>query len=104
LESRSTVFITFIELAFNAGWQELPRSEWETFMDSRVMGTFLPEGWMLFRALRGAELQLVEPESTRKWMEFKDGALVAVGFQMIRYYDKDFESELSVDEKKQMGK
>lgn len=102
MQSRGTVLISFIELVFDANWIEVPKREWEHNLDTRRMGYYLGEGWMLFRAEHAAELRLVEPEATKKWMQFKPRALVAVGYQTIRYEDSDFDHELTVDEDEQL--
>ena len=102
MQSRGTVLISFIELVFDTNWIEVPNREWEHNLDTRRMGYYLGEGWMLFRAERTAELRLVEPEATKKWMHFKPKALVAVGYQTIRYEDSDFDREITVEEDEQL--
>jgi hypothetical protein len=47
---------------------------------------------------------VLEPEVIRKEMAFKEKAILAVTTGMIRYWDKDFDYELTVDEKKAYGK
>jgi hypothetical protein len=101
MQNRGTVFISFIELVFDANWTEVPNKEWEYSLDTRRMSYFLGQGWALSRAEQAAELQLVEPEATRRWMRFKPKAIVAVGYRIIRYQDSDFDHELTVDENEQ---
>jgi hypothetical protein len=102
MQSRGTVLVSFIELVFDTNWIEVPKREWEHNLDTRRMGYYLGEGWMLFRAERAAELRLVEPGATKKSMQFKPKALVAVGYQTIRYEDADFDHELIVNEDEQL--
>jgi hypothetical protein len=102
MQNRGTVFISFIELVFDTNWIEVPKKEWESNLDTRRMSYFLGQGWALFKAEHPAELQLVEPEATRKWMQFKPKAIVAVGYQTIRYEDSDFDHELTVNEDEQL--
>ena len=103
MESRGVVFVAFTELTLNSNWIEISRFEWGTFQDTKTMGNYLGEGWMLYRAVRDAQIEVLEPEVIRKWMAFKEKAILAVTTRMIRYQDKDFDHELTVDEKKQSG-
>lgn len=101
MENRGLVFIAFIELALNSNWEELSRFAWGDYLDTKTMGNYLGEGWMLFRAGRDAQVEVIEPEATRRWLAFREKAILAVSNRMIRYDDKDFDHELTVDEKKQ---
>ena len=40
----------------------------------------------------------------RRAMQFRPKTILAVGYQMIRYEDKDYEYELTIDEDESLGR
>lgn len=75
-----------------------------TYLTLHKVGQYLGEGWTLFLAEHPAEIEVLEPQVIRRRMQFKQGAILAVGGQMIRYEDADYEHELTIDENVQLGR
>jgi hypothetical protein len=102
--SRGSTFISFTELVLDTNWTEVPLAEWGTFQDTQQVGRFLGAGWTMFKTDNGAAIEVLEPEVIRRAMRFRPKAILAVGYQMIRYQDADYEYELTVFEDEQLGR
>ncbi len=104
MQSRATTLISFTELVLDTNWIEVPLAEWGTFQDTKQMGRFLGNGWMMFRTDKSAAIEVLEPAVKRRAMQFRPKTILAVGYQMIRYEDKDYEYELTIDEDESLGR
>jgi hypothetical protein len=93
------VFMSFIELVINGGWQEaFPPFETANYRSQNLAGS------RVFIAGTEAELQLVEPEVVIRRFAIRFGAIVAIGSSMVALDLEDITSELSVDEDVRDGK
>jgi len=86
------VFITFIELVLEGGWNEVPEGDLRSQLDSIRRGT-------AFRANGPSEIKIVEPEVVIRRFMFGTNDVVYVGDSVISFDSVHIKEELSVDDK-----
>lgn len=89
---QGTSLITWVDLRLDTNWIEVAPPEWQNYLDTKKLGYFLGQGWMLFRAEHKARVDLVQPGEIHKRMRFRQNSVIAIGFTMLRYEGADYET------------
>ncbi len=85
------VFITFIELVLEGGWNEVPEGDLRNQLDSIRRGT-------AYRANGPSEIKIVEPEVVIRRFIFGTNDVVYVGDSVVSFDSVHVKDELSVDD------
>ncbi len=88
-------FISFLECEIRGFWQPA----------DRMAAPPNEIGWSTYTCLRDeGEIVLVRPDGLRRRFSFKNKATIAIGHNMVKFYQEDVIDELSVDEDAKSGK
>jgi hypothetical protein len=87
------IFITFIELVLEGGWNEIPEGDQRIAVGRQGLGT-------AYRANGPSDLRIVEPEIVIREFQFGTNDVVVVGNGVVSFDSVHIKNELTVDETK----